>query len=222
MQTLYKAAIFDLDGVLVDTARYHYLAWKRLARQLGFEFREIDNELLKGVSREKSLEILLATGNITADETEKKKLLSAKNAMYVEYISGLDMKDILPGTLECLSKLKASGIKTAIGSASKNTPLIVEKLGIGGSFDVIVDGNSAEKAKPDPQCFIQCARELHTACADCVVLEDSEAGLKAAKAAGMYAVGIGDRRNLECADMVISGLSQFSRIKQLFGINGLR
>ena len=217
-QPRFKAAIFDLDGVLVDTARYHYLAWKRLARQLGFEFGESDNELLKGVSREKSLEILLGAGNITADETKKKKLLNAKNDMYVEYISGLDMKDILPGTLECLSKLKASGIKTAIGSASKNTPLIIEKLGIGSWFDVIVDGNSVTKAKPDPQCFIQCARELHTACADCVVFEDSEAGLKAAKAARMYAVGVGDKRNFEYADIVISGLNQFSQTQYLFGI----
>lgn len=218
MQTHYKAAIFDLDGVIVDTARYHYLAWRRLAQELGFEFSERDNELLKGVSREKSLEILLATGNMTADENEKKKLMDAKNSMYVAYISALDAKDILPGALECLSRLKTGAIRTALGSASKNTPLILDRLGMGSWFDVIVDGNSVKIAKPDPQCFIQCAQQLQVTCADCVVFEDSEAGLKAAKAAGMCAVGIGDKSNFTSADTVISGLNQFVQVQHLFGM----
>jgi len=218
-QREYKAAIFDLDGVIVDTARYHYLAWKQLAHDLGFEFHENDNEKLKGVSREKSLEILLATGNILLDESEKKRLLEAKNSLYLEYISTLDENDVLPGTRESLLKLKAAGIKTAIGSASKNTPLIIEKLGIGNLFDVIVDGNSVQKTKPDPQCFKQCAQNLNIMFNDCVVFEDSEAGLQAAKAAGMYTIGVGNPKNFQNADMVISGLDQFIKAQQLFGMS---
>jgi len=214
----YSTAIFDLDGVIMNTAKYHYLAWKRLAEQIGFDFSVNENERLKGVSREKSLEILLEIGHISADEDERKLLMNIKNNWYVEYISSLNSDDILPGTLECLSELKAAGIKTAIGSASKNTPLIVDRLGIGKWFYTVVDGNSVQKAKPDPQCFTLCAQELKVAYTECVVFEDSEAGLEAAKAVGMYAVGIGANKNFHKADITLSGLYEFRKVKHLFGI----
>lgn len=219
MQKKYKGAIFDLDGVIVDTAKYHYLAWKRLAKELGFDFSLNDNEKLKGVSRERSLEILLETGNVAVDKSEIVRLMSAKNNWYIEYILTLDTNDILPGTLDCLSKLKAAKIKTAIGSASKNTSMIIDKLGIGHLFDAIVDGNCVQKAKPDPECFEQCAHKINTPFSDCVVFEDSEAGLNAAKIAGMYAVGIGKENSFKNSDLIISGLDKFIKVQHLFGAN---
>ena len=203
-----RAAIFDLDGVIVDTAKYHYLAWKRLANDLGFDFTEKDNERLKGVSRIRSLEILLEIGGLTLDEATKTKIAAQKNDWYVDSISRMDESEILPGVVEYVKSIRAKGIKTAIGSASKNTPLILERLGISSLFDVIVDGNKVSKAKPDPEIFLRAAEELNIRPAECVVFEDAEAGIEAAHRAGMKAVGIGRPFVLKDADAVIDGLYQ--------------
>jgi len=171
-----RAAIFDLDGVIVDTAKYHFLAWKRLANELGFEFTETDNERLKGVSRVRSLEILLEIGGLTLDEATKTKIAAQKNGWYVDYISHMDESEILPGVVDYVKSIRAKGIKTAIGSASKNTPLILARPGIASLFDVIVDGNKVAKAKPDPEVFLRAAEELNVPPAECVIFEDAESG----------------------------------------------
>ncbi len=201
-----RAAIFDLDGVIVDTAKYHYLAWKRLANECGFDFTEADNERLKGVSRIRSLEILLQIGGLTFDDGPKAQMAAQKNEWYVDYIRHMDVSEILPGAIEYLQRLRAKGVKTALGSASRNAPLILERLGISALFDVIVDGNKVTKAKPDPEVFLRAADELGIPPASCVVFEDAEAGIEAAHRAGMGAVGIGDPSTLKEADIVIPGL----------------
>jgi beta-phosphoglucomutase len=203
-----RAAIFDLDGVIVDTAKYHYLAWKRLANENGFDFSEANNERLKGVSRVRSLEILLEIGNLTVDDEIKEKMATQKNGWYVDYIQNMDASEILPGATNYLESLRGKGIKTALGSASKNAPLILERLGIAALFDSVVDGNKVHLAKPDPEVFLRAASELNIPPVSCVVFEDAEAGVEAAHRAGMGVVGIGKPAALKEADMVIDGLYQ--------------
>jgi beta-phosphoglucomutase len=205
-----RAAIFDLDGVIVDTAKYHYLAWRRLAAEYGFDFTEADNERLKGVSRTRSLEILLEIGGLTVDEKTKSQMAAQKNEWYVEYIRQMGTSEILPGVTEYLQGIRARGIKTALGSASKNVPLILERLAISGLFDVIVDGNTVTKAKPDPEVFLRAAAELRVLPASCVVFEDAEAGIEAAYRAGMGTVGIGSPLLLKEADIVLPGLFELA------------
>lgn len=201
-----KGFIFDLDGVLVDTAKYHYLAWKRLAEELGFSFTEEQNERLKGVSRMRSLDILLEIGNIKASESEKKEWAARKNEWYVEYISNMDASHILPGVTEFLVEAKEFGKRLAIGSASKNAMIILKNTGLFPYFDAVIDGNKVTKAKPDPEVFLLAAKELELDPTHCVVFEDSEAGIEAAKRAGMAAVGIGSKEHLSKADIVIPSL----------------
>ena len=201
-----RGTLFDLDGVIVDTARYHYLAWKRLANELGFDFTQSYNERLKGVSRMQSLEILLEIGGITADEEEKLALAQKKNNWYVEYISSINPSEILKGAREYITRIKTAGSKVALGSASKNARRILENLNITELFDVIIDGNKTSKAKPDPEVFLLGARELGLDPVDCVVFEDAEAGIEAAKRAGMRVVGIGNSEVLRKADVVVAGL----------------
>jgi beta-phosphoglucomutase len=201
-----RAAIFDLDGVIVDTAKYHYLAWKRLANELGFDFTEADNERLKGVSRVRSLEILLEIGNVSIDEETRRQVAARKNEWYVDYIRHMDASEILPGAMEYLQMLRTKRVRIALGSASKNAPLILERLGLSMSFDAIVDGNKVSKAKPDPEVFLRAAEELNVPNHECVVFEDAEAGIEAAHRAGMTAVGIGKPSLLKDADIVIAGL----------------
>ena len=203
-----RAAIFDLDGVIVDTAKYHFQAWKRLANQHGFDFTETDNERLKGVSRTRSLEILLEIGCVSPDEVTKTKMAAQKNEWYVDYIRNMDSSELLPGAAEYLQSIRARGVKIALGSASKNAPLIIDRLGISQLFDVIVDGNKVSQAKPDPEVFLRAARELETPPASCVVFEDAEAGVQAALRAEMGVVGIGKLPGLMDADMLIAGLYQ--------------
>jgi beta-phosphoglucomutase len=201
-------AIFDLDGVLVDTAKYHYLAWKRLARELGFDFTEHDNERLKGVSRVRSLEILLETGGLTLDEEQKEAAAARKNTWYVEYLYGLDETALLPGAKRFLFCLRRAHIGIALGSASKNAPLILERLNIAGLFDAVIDGNAVSRAKPDPEVFLKGAEALRLPPARCVVFEDSLAGVAAAKKGGMWAIGVGKPENLPGADSCISSLAE--------------
>lgn len=199
-----KACLFDLDGVIVDTAKYHYLAWKKLANELGFEFTEEDNERLKGVSRMKSLEILLEIGGLAFDEAAKDALAAKKNTWYVEYISKMDSSEILPGVLDFLSSLKKNGIKTALGSVSKNAMTILTNIGIVDCFDAVIDGTKIINAKPHPEVFLKGAKELEVDPKDCVVFEDAQAGIEAAINAGMYSIGVGSPEVLNKANFVIS------------------
>jgi beta-phosphoglucomutase len=199
-------AIFDLDGVLVDTAKYHYLAWRRLARELGFDFSEQDNERLKGVSRMRSLEILLEIGNYPMNDGEKAKAAAKKNNWYVDYLHALDENALLPGSREFLKRLKTGGIKTALGSASKNAPLILERLGIAGFFDAVIDGNAVSKAKPAPEVFLKGAEALRLSPHLCVVFEDALAGIEAARAGGMRVIAVGKPELLPGADRYIASL----------------
>jgi beta-phosphoglucomutase len=205
-----EACIFDLDGVIVDTAVYHYKAWKRLANQLGFDFTEEQNEHLKGVSRIRSLELILGWGGVTKTDAEKEELATRKNTWYVEMINQMKPDEILPGAKEFLEACKNAGIKTALGSASKNSMTILEKVNIVGLFDAVVDGNKVTKAKPDPEVFLTGARELDVDPAHCVVFEDAIAGVEAALRGGMKAVGVGSVKVLCEADLVINGLDEMT------------
>lgn len=203
-----KACLFDLDGVIVDTAVYHYKAWKRLAAELGFDFTEHDNERLKGVSRMRSLEIILEIGGVHKSEEEKAAMADRKNKWYVEMINQMEPDEILPGAKEFVQACRDAGIKTALGSASKNSMTILDKIGMAAMFDAIIDGNKVSKAKPDPEVFLKGAHELGIEPIDCVVFEDAIAGIEAAKNAGMKAVGIGSPETLKEADMVVTGLNK--------------
>ena len=205
-----KGCIFDLDGVIVDTAKYHYLAWKKLATMLNIDFTEEDNERLKGVSRMASLEIILEIGNRICDEGTKEEYASLKNKWYLDYINRMTPDEILPGSLEFISELKNSGIKVALGSASRNTPLILERLGIGSLFDGIADGNVVSKAKPDPEVFLTAAKMIGVPPEECMVFEDAVAGVEAAIKAGMRCVGIGSDKTLKDAHFVVSGLDKLN------------
>jgi beta-phosphoglucomutase len=209
-----KGCIFDLDGVIVDTAKYHFMAWRRLAKELGFVFTLEDNEALKGVSRMESLEILLAKGGVHATETEKEEFAARKNGWYVEFISGMTPDEILPGSVKLLKGLRKEGILTAIGSASKNAGTILDGIGLRSMFDVIIDGNKIHKAKPDPEVFLKGAEEMQLSPSECIVFEDAQAGIEAAIAGGMKCIGVGSPELLDRADMVIPDLSKIT-IKQL-------
>ena len=210
-----RLAIFDLDGVIVDTAKYHYLAWKRLGDEIGIEFTRQDNERLKGVSRMRSLDILLEIGKQERRNAEKEQLAAKKNAWYVEYINQMDSSDILPGVLPFLDELRTAGIKIALGSASKNARIILKRVALSDYFDVIVDGNVASKAKPDPEVFALSASLLDTSPQNTVVFEDAQAGIEAARRAGMIAIGVGNPQVLAEAHYVISSFSAFDLDKLL-------
>ena len=204
-----KACIFDLDGVLVDTAKYHYLAWKRLADDLGFEFTPEHNERLKGVSRMRSLEILLEIGKVSISDSEKEFFAKKKNEWYKNYIYQMQEDEILEGALSLLKELRTKNIKVALASASKNAPLILEKLGIETYFDAVIDGNKVSKAKPDPEVFLKAAEALKVEINEAIVFEDALAGVEAAKKAGFYCIGIGAKDVLHQADIIIKGLHEF-------------
>ncbi|GAA4268926.1 beta-phosphoglucomutase [Hyunsoonleella aestuarii] len=200
--------IFDLDGVIVDTAKYHFLAWKDLAGQLGFEFCEAQNELLKGVSRVRSLEILLGIGKVELTEAQKQEYLISKNEHYLEYIHKMGPEEILPGAIELLDKLDELGIKYVLGSASKNAPLILKQVNLLSRFSGIVDGNSVSTAKPDPEVFLIGAQKLNLKPEQCVVFEDAIAGVEAANRAAMLSIGIGDKITLKEADFNFNNLTE--------------
>lgn len=187
-----KALIFDLDGVIVDTAKFHFMAWKTLADELGMFFDEQVNERLKGVSRMKSFEIILEVNNAQDKftEEEKEELIKKKNDIYVSFVKTLTPRDMLPGVAEFISRARAAGIKTAVASVSKNAPMVLECLGATGMFDYVADAAKVEKSKPAPDIFLVCADALGVAPADCIGIEDAQAGIEAIKAAGMFSVGI--------------------------------
>lgn len=187
-----KAFIFDLDGVIVDTAKYHYLAWKKIASELGIEFTHEHNELLKGVSRVRSLDIILGLGEVDASQAQKDQWLIQKNEDYLSYLVDMDQSEILPGVMTVLEFLKANHQPIALGSASKNARPILEKTGILSYFDAIVDGNDVSNAKPDPEVFLQAAQKLGISNENSIVFEDSVAGIQAANIASMTSIGIGE------------------------------
>jgi len=205
-----KAFIFDLDGVIVDTAKYHFLAWRNLAKSLGFDFTEEQNEQLKGVSRVKSLEILLSLGNVQLDDDKKNSLLQEKNIEYLEYVNRMNADEILPGVIIVLDFLDNNNIKYALGSASKNAPLILEKVGLLDRFSALVDGNDVSNAKPDPEVFLIGAKKLHVNPENCIVVEDAIAGVQAANAAKMLSIGIGDSSVLFEANFVFNDMTEIT------------
>lgn len=197
-----KAFIFDLDGVIVDTAKYHFLAWQKIAEQLGIEFTPEHNEALKGVSRVRSLDLILELGKINPSQQDKDIWLKQKNEDYLEYIENMDRSEILPGVMHVLQFLKEQDQRIALGSASKNARPILEKVGILDYFDAIIDGNDVTHAKPDPEVFLQAAKKLGTAPKDAIVFEDSVAGVEAANNGGMTSVGIGEKNILKSAQYI--------------------
>ncbi len=204
-----KACIFDLDGVIVDTAKYHFEAWKRLANELGFDFTLKQNELLKGVSRVESFKIILGIGGIEMPEAEQVAYREKKNDWYKEFISGMDEREILPGITDFLQELQSKRIKLALGSASKNAQPVLKAIGLFDTFEVIVDGLSVSKAKPDPEVFLKAAKGIGIDPENCVVFEDAYAGVQAANAAKMFSVGVGKEEDLPHANIIISGFQDF-------------
>jgi len=197
-----KAFIFDLDGVIVDTAKYHFLAWQKIASELGIEFTPEHNENLKGVSRIRSLDLILELGNIEASQEDKNKWLIQKNEDYLSYLVNMNFSEILPGVMPILEFLKENNQGIALGSASKNARPILEKTGILSYFNVIIDGNDVTNAKPDPEVFVQAAKGLQIANENAIVFEDSVAGIQAANAAKMVSIGIGEANVLHEAQYI--------------------
>ncbi len=204
--TTYRAALFDLDGVIVDTAVHHFAAWRQTAAELGFTLADEDEELLKGVGRMDALRVVLHIGGVTVSEEEAVRLAAEKNARYVEAISSITPDDMRPGAREYLEGLRDRGVLTALGSASRNAPMILECLEIVDLFDAVIDGSVVTEAKPNPRVFLAGAEALGVEPKDCVVFEDAIAGIEAAHAGDMVAVGIGDPAVLTEADVVIPGL----------------
>lgn len=203
-----KACIFDLDGVIVDTSRYHFLAWKRLMKSLGKDISEEENNFIRGVPRDESLRLLLRMKDMSVASEEFERLLELKNTWYREYIAGLNAGDILKGALELLGELRDRGIRLGLASSSRNAREVIERLGIEECFDAIVEGNMISRPKPDPQIFLLCARMLDAAPSECAVFEDAASGIDAARSAGMLSVGVESENILEKADLRVKSLQE--------------
>lgn len=208
-----KAVIFDLDGVLVSTDEYHFQAWKQLANEENIYFDRKINERLRGVSRMDSLEIILERSRISYRDEEKKTLASRKNGYYISNIENLTPNDMLPGALVSINRLKEAGKFIAIGSSSKNTLLILEKLGIKEYFDAIVDGNQIKNSKPDPEVFLLGAQKMNVKPEECLVVEDAASGVEAGKSAGMKVLGVGSAKNHPLADYRANSLAGIDILK---------
>lgn len=206
-----KGFIFDLDGVIVDTAKYHFLAWKKLANSIGVDFTEVQNEQLKGVSRVRSLEKILEWGNKTLSGDEFTKLMDLKNEDYLSYIDKMDDSEILPDVSKTLDFLIKNKQAIALGSASKNATPILKKVNLFEKFKAIVDGNDVSKAKPDPEVFLIGAKLLGMNPEDCIVFEDSVAGIQAANKANMISIGIGEQSVLHEADYIFKDFTEMSQ-----------
>lgn len=204
-----KACIFDMDGVIVDSAKYHFVAWQELAQDIGVKFTEQDNEQLKGLSRVDSLERILKMGNLHLDNDTKLALMDKKNQSYLQYISSMNEEEILPGVGEFIEELVAAGMKVALGSSSRNATVILERIKLLSKFDAIIDGNKVTFSKPDPEVFLKGAEAMGLKPEDCVVFEDASAGVKAAIAGGFRCVGIGEEQHLSKANFVIPGFQDF-------------
>lgn len=204
----HKAFIFDLDGVIVDTAKFHFLAWRKLANDLGFDFTKEQNEQLKGVSRVESLKKILKWGNMELPEEEFKRQMALKNENYLSYVDEMEEDEILPGVPKVLNYLKEKNIPIALGSASKNARAILKKINLYDTFDAIVDGTDVSKAKPDPEVFLIAAEKMGKKPENCVVFEDSVAGVKAANIGKMTSIGIGEKEVLHEADYVFPDFTE--------------
>ena len=206
---LIKAVIFDLDGVIVDTARYHYLAWKKLAAEIGLNLTEQDNEQLKGVSRIRSMEIIAGLAGIVLPVEDIVRMANRKNEWFVDYIATMKPDEVFPGVIELIREMRAAGLRIGLASSSKNAPAVLTILGIEDLFDVIVDGTMILHSKPDPEIFFLAAERIGVAPENCLVFEDAEAGVEAALRAGMMCVGIGREEQLGNADLVIARTGDF-------------
>jgi beta-phosphoglucomutase len=206
---LISACIFDLDGVIVDTAHYHFLAWKRLAQELGYNLTPADNENLKGVSRMRSLEIVLQLGGVTATDREKELMANKKNTWFNDYVERMMPEEIFPGVKQLIGDLRRNGIKVALASSSKNAKTVVQLLHIQHEFDAIVDGTMIEHSKPNPEIFLLAAEKLGVKPEECLVFEDAEAGVAAALAAGMKCVGVGNAQQLSRAHEIVARTADF-------------
>lgn len=200
-----KACLFDLDGVIVDTAKYHFIAWKRLANHLGIDFSIAENEKLKGISRTDSLKLILDWGGIKITDNEILELATLKNTWYLELIEEMQEDEILPGVVDFLQSLKADHIKIGLGSASKNSETILKKINLLDEFDVIIDGTKVAQSKPNPEVFLKGADALQVLPENCLVFEDAISGVEAALNGGMRVVGIGESEILNKADFVVEG-----------------
>ena len=205
-----KLIIFDLDGVIVDTAKYHFLAWKRLAMELGVALTLEDNEKLKGVGRLESLNIILSMGQIELSNEEKEQLAQKKNSWFVEYIQAMKEEEIFPGAKNLFQELRIQQIKVGLASSSKNAKTVLKLLNIENEFEVVVDGNMISQSKPDPEIFLKAAALLKVSPEECIVVEDAEAGVEAAKSAGMKCVGIGKAQQLGKADAVVERIDKLN------------
>jgi len=211
-----KACLFDLDGVIVDTAKYHFKAWRKMANALGFDFSEKENEQLKGVSRMDSINLILNWGGISLTEADKLKWASQKNDWYLEFLQKMDEKEILPGALAFIQDIQKKGIRIALGSSSKNAVLALSKVEMLPYFEAIIDGTKTTRSKPDPQVFQMGAAALDCKPSECIVFEDAESGVAAALAGGFYAVGMGSPINLGAAHLVLSSLENIT-IEDIIG-----
>ena len=200
-----RGFIFDLDGVITDTAEYHYRAWKRLADEEGLPFTREDNEHLRGVSRRESLMLILKGRVYPEDKIQE--MMERKNSYYLDYIKEITPRDLLPGAKEVLEEIRAAGLKTALGSASKNAGEVIDRLGIRSLFDAISDGYSVERQKPAPDLFLHAAAQLGLPPRECVVVEDAAAGIEAAKAGSFRSVGLGPRERVGDADAIFPSLA---------------
>ena len=207
-----KGFVFDLDGVITDTAKFHYIAWKELGHELGIEIDLQFNEQLKGISRMDSLERILVHGGRENDFTaeQKEALAAKKNQHYVTLLQKLTPEDLLPGVKDFLDQAQALGIPCAIASASKNAPFILEKLGVIDEFDAIVDPATLTKGKPDPEIFVKACELIHVAPDDAIGFEDAQAGIQGIKGAGMYAVGVSTGEALDGADKIITHFTEIT------------
>ena len=203
-----KALIFDLDGVIVDTAKYHFIAWKNIAKQVGFELSPMQNQSLKGISRVESLERILKWANVTLSKAEKNDLLHQKNEEYLLLISNMGADEIMPGVVSVLQYAQKENIPVALGSASKNATRILQKLGLNPYFSAIVDGNHVSKSKPDPEVFLRAAHLLKQIPEHCMVFEDAAAGIQAAKTAGMITIGMGGEKEVNTADYTFTSMEE--------------
>lgn len=199
-----KGFIFDLDGVLTDTAEYHYRGWKRLAQEENLPFSREDNEHLRGIPRRESLMLILKDRRVP--ETKIVEMMERKNSYYLEFIREISPRDLLPGARELLEEIRAAGLKNALGSASKNAAEVLDRLGIRSLFDAISDGHSVERQKPAPDLFLHAARQLGLSPQECVVIEDATAGIEAARAGGFYSIGLGPRERVGTADISFPSL----------------
>lgn len=215
-----ETCIFDLDGVICDTAKYHFRAWRRLANELGFDFTEEDNEKLKGVSRVESLNLILKWGGIVENDEEVKAIYAEKkNNWYLEYILRMTPEEILPGVKNFLDELKSKKVKIVLGSASKNSRTILDRIALTAYFDAIVDGNSTTKSKPDPEVFLIGAAAVGSKPNHCIVFEDAEKGVEAALAGGFYTVGVGHPDVLDEAHIVIPSFEYIEYLEVLDALN---